>query len=372
MSVKYHYGQFPPEKKLDWKSLVEYIEPAVSALARYDGVLSGIPNAALLFSPLTTREAVLSSKIEGTQATMGEVLKFEADSDSSAISENKKNDIDEILNYRKAIRFVMEELNTKPLCQRVIKNAHRILMNSVRGATKAPGEYRKNPNWIGPLGCTIENASYIPISADKLPDGMSDWEKYLNSTTRSKLVQLAILHAEFEALHPFLDGNGRLGRMLIPLFLASINLIQSPMFYISEYFEANKNEYYTRLRNISAENDWTSWCIFFLKAVKTQAENNRIKALKIIEFYNEMKKCLPDLTHSQHGIIALDLIFDRPIFKATDFIASDKIPEATARRLLKTFKNAGIISTTKNASGRQAAIYSFTKLLNIAEGHDIF
>jgi len=222
MAIQYHYNKFPPDQYIDWSEIVGLLEPAAAALARYDGVLSGVPNSALLFSPLTTQEAVLSSQIEGTQATMGEVLKFEADAEDQDLSETKKNDIYEILNYRRAIRHAMKEMETMPLCKRVVKSTHKVLMNSVRGANRAPGEYRKIPNWIGPIGCKMEDANYVPISADKLQDGMSDWEKYLNSDQKSRLVQLAVLHAEFESLHPFLDGNGRLGRMIIPLFLSSV------------------------------------------------------------------------------------------------------------------------------------------------------
>lgn len=371
MAVQYHYGKFPPSN-LRWDELVELLEPATSALARYDGILSGIPNAGLLFAPLTTQEAVLSSKIEGTQATMGEVLKFEAGADYDDFSDSQRNDIAEILNYRKAIRFVMDDMRVKPLCQRTVREAHRILMASVRGQSRDPGEYRRVSNWIGVAGCDMEHASYIPISADKLVDGMSVWENYLHADIRSKLVQIAILHAEFESLHPFLDGNGRLGRMLIPLFLTHVGLIQTPMFYISGYFETHKEEYYQRLRNVSAENDWTSWCKFFLRAVCAQAEESKKKALQIIDLYQAKKAIIPKLTHSQHGIIALDMIFDRPIFRATDFISSGKIPEATARRLLNTFRKKGLLATIQNASGRKAAMFAFHELINIAEGREVF
>lgn len=371
MAVQYHYGKFPPNN-LRWDELVELLEPATSALSRYDGILSGVPNSGLLFAPLTTQEAVLSSKIEGTQATMGEVLKFEADADVKNFSDSQRNDISEILNYRKAIRFVMDDMQVKPLCLRTVKEAHRVLMTSVRGQSCNPGEYRRIPNWIGASGCDIDHANYIPVSADKLADGMSDWEKYLHADIRSKLVQIAILHAEFESLHPFLDGNGRLGRMLIPLFLTYVGLIKTPMFYISGYFEAHKEEYYQRLRNVSAEDDWTSWCKFFLRAVCAQAEENKKKALQIIDLYQTKKAIIQKLTHSQHGIVALDMIFDRPIFRATDFISSGKIPEATARRLLNTFREKGLLATIQDASGRKAAMFAFHELINIAEGREVF
>jgi Fic family protein len=183
--------------------------------------LHGIPNAQVLLSPLTSQEAVLSSRIEGTQATLGEVLEFEATKEPA--SGDKRDDIQEVLNYRQAMRHAVNAMKTLPLSQRVVRDAHRVLMHGVRGEKKAPGEYRRTQNWIGPPGCRVEQARFVPPAADRLPDLMSAWEKYLHGAASDRLVQLAILHAEFEAIHPFLDGNGRLGRLLVPLFLVDKN-----------------------------------------------------------------------------------------------------------------------------------------------------
>ena len=261
-TVKYHSGKFPPSA-LEWEQLIPLLGPASAAVARYDGVLGAIPNASVLLSPLTTQEAVLSSKIEGTQATMGEVLEFEAQRGRKKIPDQKRDDIHEVLNYRKAMRHAVELLQDLPLCQRVIKQTHKVLLEGVRGHGKSPGEYRRVPNWIGPLGCTMEEARFVPISAGDLDEAMGQWDRYLNSTAPDRLVQLAILHAELEALHPFLDGNGRLGRMCVPLFMFKVGLIQSPMFYISAYFERNRDEYYERLLAISRDGNWSDWCVFF-------------------------------------------------------------------------------------------------------------
>ena len=321
---------------------------------------------------MITNEAVLSSKIEGTQATMGEVMEYEASGNTDDLTAKKQNDINEILNYRKAINYVLEQMKTMPLCLRVIKGAHKILLSSVRGQNRAPGEFRKTPNWIGLEGCSIEEATYVPISADKLVDGMGKWEKYLQSNSKSKLLQIAILHAEFEALHPFLDGNGRLGRMLIPLFFKNAGLIQSPMFYISAYFEAHKELYYERLRNVSSADDWTGWCRFFLEAVAFQANANREQALKILDLYNTKKSLVPNMTKSPYGITVLDMLFMRPVFKVSDIIHLNEVPSATMRRIMKIFKDAGWIIPLKAASGRRSEIMAFPELLNITEGREIF
>ena len=219
-AVHYHTGRFPPDDRLDWAKLVPFIGPATAAVARYDGMLAALPNPSVLLAPLTTREAVLSSRIEGTQATMGEVLEFEAGREPE--SPARRDDIGEVLNYRAAMRRAEEMLEELPLSLRVVREAHSVLMRGVRGEGKAPGEYRRTPNWIGPPGCTIDEAIFVPIGADRLPDAMSAWERYIHRNAIDRLTQLAILHAEFEALHPFLDGNGRLGRMLVPCSCGSM------------------------------------------------------------------------------------------------------------------------------------------------------
>ena len=369
--IQYHEGGFPPDK-LDWDRLVPHIGPANAAVARYDGILSAVPNAAVLLSPLTTQEAVLSSRIEGTQATMGEVLAFEAEEDQGKLSPDRRDDIHEILNYRRAMRHAEVMLKDLPLCQRIVKKAHSILLDGVRGHGKSPGEYRRIPNWIGPPGCTIEEARFVPISAEKLPDAMGAWEKYLHATAPDRLVQLAVIHAEFEAMHPFLDGNGRLGRMLVPLFLYQTNLISSPMFYISVYLEANRDEYYNRLMYVSSENDWTGWCIFFLGAICAQAKDNQQKAKSMLDLYEEMKTTFVDLTHSQYAIRGLDWMFERPIFKSSDFVRFSGIPKATVFRMLNLLKKQAILNEIRPGRGRTAAILVFSRLLNIAEGHDVF
>lgn len=369
--VSYHYGEFPP-KTLHWEKLIPLIGPANAALARYDGVLSAIPNPAVLLSPLTTHEAVLSSKIEGTQATMGEVLEYEAEGDTEELSAERKADIYEVLNYRKAIRHATELLNKLPLCERVIREAHRVLLEGVRGYEKSPGMYRKVPNWIGPKGCSMDQAKFLPMAAEHLNEGMKKWESHIHQRMPDKLVQLAILHAEFEALHPFLDGNGRIGRIFIPLFLYKTGLIKSPTFYISAFFEENRDEYYEKLLSVSRDHCWTGWCVFFLNAVATQAHENQQKAFQILALYESKKNQIHELTHSQYALHALDFIFDRPIFRMKGLAESGTIPEPTAKRILRCLREAHIVRPLRAGRGRRAGIYVFSEFLNIAEGREAF
>ena len=368
-TASYHSGRFPPEERLEWPKLVPLLTPAAMALGRYDELLGRVPNPRLLLAPLMTREAVLSSRIEGTQATMGDVLQFEAG--QAPASPRRRDDIQEVLNYRAAMVHAEKLLGGPggqlPLCQRVLKAAHNVLMQGVRGANKSPGEYRRIPNWIGPPGCGREQARFVPIAADQLPQAMDAWERYIHSETSDRLVQLAILHAEFEALHPFLDGNGRLGRMLVPLFLWQADIIRAPVFYMSAHLEAHRDAYYDRLLAVSRDDDWTGWCHFFLEAIRQQAEDNLTKAQGILKLYDAMKDQVISLTHSRYAIPALDWLFKHPIFKSTDFVKQADIPAPTSRRILNCLRRSNICTTMVDARGRRAALLVFPQLLAITE-----
>jgi len=372
--VRYHSGKFPP-KDLDWQNLIPLIGPASASLARYDGVLSSIPNAAILLSPLTTQEAVLSSRIEGTQATMTEVLEFEADestiTDASGV---KKGDIKEVLNYRRAMHHALEMLKTLPLSQRILKEAHWVLLEDVRGRNQSPGKYRRIQNWIGPEGCSEEEAYYIPIATGQLPDSMGRWERYIHDETAcpDKIVRLALLHLELEALHPFLDGNGRLGRMFIPLYLFNSGVLNTPIFYISAFFERNRDVYYERLRSVSRDGAWTEWCKFFLEAIVSQANENLEKALAIRQLYDETIHRIAEITHSQYAVHAAEFLFRSPIFKASDFYTQPSITIPSGRRMLNLLQEKGFFREIKPASGRRSAILAYRELLNTAEGDDVF
>ncbi|WP_218068345.1 Fic family protein [Candidatus Thiosymbion oneisti] len=368
--VNYYRGGFPPAD-LNWSRLIPLIGPANAAIARYEGVLHGIPNANVLLSPLTAQEAVLSSRIEGTQATLGEVLEFEAEGADEDESTPKKADIREVLNYRAALQEAAARLADLPLSQRLLKDTHQVLMQGVRGRHKSPGEYRKVPNWIGPHGCTIEEARFIPCPANDLPEAMATWERYLHDETPDRLVQLALAHAEFEALHPFLDGNGRLGRLIVPLFLCEKGLLSAPNFYLSEYLEQHRDSYYEHLLAVSRDGEWSGWVAFFLRALIAQAETNQSRALQILELYNQRKDWIVKRTHSQYAIRALDWFFSRPIFKTSDFVATSGIPKPTANRILREVRDAGLLLELRPSGGRRAAVLAFSGLINIAEGNRV-
>lgn len=371
MPVHYHQGRFPPDA-IDWSQLLPLIGPANAAVARYEGVLHAVPNPQVLLSPLTAQEAVLSSRIEGTQATLGEVLEFEAQGNLFDESTPKKADIREVLNYRAALMEAVTLLAELPLSQRLLRATHRVLMQGVRGRNKDPGEYRRVPNWIGPEGCTIEQARYVSSGAEQVPANMAALEAYLHADAPDRLVQLAIAHVEFEAIHPFLDGNGRLGRLLVPLFLFEKSLLSSPNFYISDYLEAHRDEYYDRLLAVSRDGDWTGWCRFFLTALIEQARSNQQRALAILDLYRARKDWVAEATRSQYAVRALDWVFERPIFKTSDFVETAGVPRPTAMRILRVLREEGVLTELRPAAGRRPAVLAFRDLLNIAEGRQAF
>jgi Fic family protein len=357
-----------PPPGIDIALLVTLVGEANAALARYDGLLHGMVNPAVMLSPLTNQEAVLSSKIEGTQATVEEVLEHEAGQEYDA---HKEADIQEILNYRQALTLAADTLRERPLRLGLVKALHKTLMDSVRGQDKEPGEFRKTQNWIGPYGCTQETATFVPPNPLQLPGHLEAWERYLESDDVDPLLQTAIVHAQFEILHPFKDGNGRIGRLLIPLFLYSKGRLSSPMFYLSAYLEANRPEYYARLAAITRDNDWTGWTAFFLRAIAEQAKTNIVRVQAILSLYERMKTQVRDITRSQHSAQIVDALFDRPIFRIGDFATRANIPKPTAHPLLKQLQEAGLLKQLREGSGRRPAILAFPELLNIAEGRSV-
>jgi Fic family protein len=352
---------------IDFQRLFKLDAEANAELARFDGLLQGIINSELLLSPLLTEEAVQSSKIEGTQATLSDVLELEA---GVVKSEHLQDDIQEIINYRNAMLFAKEYLQTHPVSLSFIRQLHQKLMQSVRGADKSPGKFRDTQNYIGPVGCSLEEASFVPPNPVRLMTDLETFERYITEDDIEVLLQTAIVHAQFELLHPFSDGNGRIGRLMIPLFLYQKKKLSQPTFYISNYMEKNRDLYYERLRTISREKNWNEWIEFFLRAVIYEAKNNSQKIKKIITLYDEMKKRIPEVIHSQFSMQILDALFQRPIFRANDFSGMAGINTHTAKSYLKKLKQAEIVHEAVSGKGRSSALLFFSKLLAITESHN--
>ena len=356
-----------PIASLDWTSLVPQIGEANRSIARFDGILAHMPNPMLLGAPLTVLEAVLSSRIEGTVATLTEVLLHDAGNDP--VESERRLDIEEIANYRGALKLAERELRTRPFTLNLLRKLHSTLMMSVRGQNKAPGEFRRIQNYIGRRGFGIEHATFIPPSPDRLMGGLDNWEKYYHSEDRDSLVQLALLHAQFEFLHPFLDGNGRLGRIIIPLFLYDKKILSKPAFYLSEYLEENRDEYLERLAALKyGGNAWNEWCLFFLQAVTQQADWNvhRLKAL--LRLHDKLRQKVRDLTTSRFALPMLEAMFPHPIFRASVLQLKAGMPQKPQfSKLIEVMIEANILKTLVSPSGSRSGIYSLHELVRLCE-----
>ncbi len=362
--------QLPP-KDFDLLALMPLIGKANRSIATLEGLFYGIPNPNVLLSPITTQEAVLSSKIEGTQADFEDVLKFEAG--ESPAEPSRREDIHEIINYRKALRLSENLLKDRPFCLNTLLKLHEVLMDSVRGHNKARGRFRTTQNWIGKEGTSIEQAVFVPASPLHLQDHLNRWEAYWHADAPDALVQLSLIHAQFEILHPFLDGNGRIGRMVIPLFLFEKKLLSRPCFYLSAFFESRRDDYIARLRDLGQPGSWTRWSAFFLEGVAVQAEANTNKARAIQDLYERLKKWTLELTHSQFAVPLLDFMFERPIFRSSDVTKLEHMPSAPmVSNLLGNLKRNGILHTVREGAGRRPHVLALAELINLCEGRKVF
>lgn len=372
LPMKPFVPQVLPITEVEWESLIPLIGRANRALAQYNGVLYGVPNPEVLLSPLTTQEAVLSSRIEGTQATLGEVLRFEAGDEPE--QESRRLDIQEIINYRVALSHAEGAVKERPFSLNLLLRLHEILLNSVRGRDKGRGRFRTVQNWIGRPGCSIEEADFVPPDPMFLMGHLDNWEKYYHTDRPDPLVQLAILHAQFEIIHPFVDGNGRLGRMLVPLFLYEKELLSRPMFYLSAYLEERREEYVERLRRLgSVSQAWNQWIEFFLGALSEQAHLNTTKARAVMDLYERLKARVIELTHSQYAVPLLDQLFSRPIFQSTrvELAVAVRPSRQAVAQLLRTLREAGVLKVMSEGRGRRPQVLAFAELVNLTEGKEV-
>lgn len=364
-AVDYHYGAFPPID-LDYQRLAVHLTAATGALARYDAKLERLHNKELLLAPLRNAEAVVTSRIEGTVATLDEILRIQADVDDDPTERaaDYRQEAIEVYSYTRAVnhaqRLIEEGL---PISSRLIREAHSRLLFFGRGADKTPGDYKKDQNFVADQ--RNRRILFVPASVAFLEDGISLLEKYVNDERVEPLIQTAVMHVEFEALHPFKDGNGRLGRMLIPLNLWQRRVIHEPHLYVSAAIEERREEYVDKLREVSEHNAWTEWVLFFLEVLKRQAELNIAVTDKIATLYDDMSAQFRDILRSPWSQVAVDYVFTKPVFRNSAFTAQSGIPAQSAHRIAKKLVDAGILSQLVSASGRRAALLAFQPLLQI-------
>ena len=364
-AVQYHYGKFPPQH-LRYESLLDPVSEAASAISRYDQMLASMHNSEILLAPLRNQEAVVSSRMEGTISTLDEVLRIEAegaDQDGDAFRHSRSEAVETYL-YTRAMQRIQKEIEAgRPLSEFLIRQAHQILLSFGRGAAKSPGSYKTEQNYIGEK--RRQAVSFVPISPQALPLGMQSLIEFIEHAPLNRLLKAAIAHVEFEALHPFKDGNGRIGRMLITLMLWTSGLIRQPHFYVSSYFEQNRDDYIDRMRRVSSDDEWTEWCVFFLDGLRDQAERNILVAGRIFQLYDDMKLRFREELKSEWSIEALDFMFANPSFQNSKFTSHDRIPPHVAASMTRKLREAGILSQIVPGAGRRPAIYGFEPLIAI-------
>ena len=364
-AVNYHYDQFPPTE-LKYQLFIETLVKATDSIARYDQMLKTMHNSEILLAPLRNQEAVISSRMEGTISTMDEILKYEADNTNQEELNpaNVRSEVLETILYRRALTNAQLAMKDGyKLSSSFIKTLHQQLLFFGRGAKKSPGEFKREQNYLADK--LKKNILFIPISPEKLLDGLDELFKYIEESKHPILIKTAMMHIEFEALHPFQDGNGRIGRMLITLLLWSKGVISEPHFYVSGYLEENKDEYMDTMRNVSETGEWETWCIFFLRAIENQAIRNLEIADRIRNLYEEMKIIFSEILSSKWSINALDFIFTNPIFRNNNFTSKSGIPAPTASRFTRLLLEKELIFTLEESSGRRPALYSFEPLMKL-------
>ncbi len=358
------YSAFIPNPlppRLEWTpALARALSDADRRIGRLAAEGGRLPNPHLLIRPFIRREAVLSSRIEGTQATLGELLASEA----GAAVDRSPDDLREVANYVAALEHGVRRLKTLPLSLRLVKELHARLLKGVRGDHATPGEFRRSQNWIGPAGCTLANASYVPPPPDVLMDCLSQWEGFLHTRELPPLVQIALAHYQFEAIHPFLDGNGRVGRLLITLTLVERDVLPTPLLYLSAFFEATRRDYYQGLRDVSERGSWTTWIEYVLNGIARQAEDALSRAARINELLRRWtSKVTGGRTSTPHRL--LDLLAGNPFITVKGAAKDMGVAFTTAQRSVDRLQKARILVQAGEA--KRDRVYCAREILDILE-----
>lgn len=358
------YSAFVPAPlppKLDWTPrLARLLSDADRLIGKLAGEGGRLPNPHVLMRPFARREAVLSSKIEGTQATLGELLAAEA----GIAVERSPDDLREVGNYVVALEHGMARLKKLPICVRLIKELHEKLMTDVRGHHAKRGEFRKIQNWIGKAGCTPETASFVPPPPDDVEPCLAEWEKFLHESDFPPLITIALAHYQFEAIHPFLDGNGRVGRLLITLFLIEQGILPTPLLYLSAFFEASRRDYYDGLRGISERGEWQDWIEYFLLGVARMSEDALSRAGRMNAKLAEWQKTVAgESTKTPMRIV--ELLAANPFITAKGSVEKLGIAFTTAQRAIERLEKLGIVQ--QSGIAKRDRVYCAKALLDILE-----
>lgn len=339
----------PPDPPIAWdEGLQQSLSRADMALGRLDGTATILPNPDLFVAMYVRKEAVLSSQIEGTRATLLDIFDYETTGEIA-------KDVDEVVNYVRAMNRGLERLRTLPLSLRLIREIHEELLKGVRGEHRTPGEFRTSQNWIGPPGSTINNALFIPPPPHEMSAAMGDLERFIHKGDNlPALIKNALIHAQFETIHPFLDGNGRVGRLLIAFILTHDDILKRPLLYLSYHFRRNRQEYYDRLNNIRNKGDWEGWLKFFLTGVYEVSKQATETARKIIALQERDRA---RVFHSPNGLKLVDHLFLNPLVTIHEIRRLTGISHATASRLTKQLIELGILDEITGYARNQKFLY---------------
>ena len=342
------------ELKLDIDDqLQSLINKAYLLLGRLDGMAITLPDIDLFVSMYVQKEAVISSQIEGTQASLIDVLQKDRNNE-------KIKDTEEIVNYIKATNYAFKRLEELPLCMRLIKETHSVLLSGVRGNEKSPGEFRKSQNWIGYTGCTLNTASFVPPSPEEMEHSLSDLEKYIHEDSSiSNLIKTALIHYQFETIHPFLDGNGRMGRLLIVLFLKERGLIEYPVLYLSYFFKKNRNRYYELLNNVRVKGEFEEWIKFFIEGICEISEDAISSIQKIIKLKRiDMEKIrnIPKGNIS-NLLLVYDYLLKHPFLETEDIRLLSDLSKPTVNKLLETLTELEILELVEEKKRYKQYVY---------------
>lgn len=339
----------PLPPALDYpQPLVRLLSAADAALSELSGLGRVLPNPHLLIAPYVRREAVLSSRIEGTRTSLSDLLADEAGQSPHA----PPDDVHEVRNYVVALDYGIERLQALPLSLRLVRELHQRLMQGVRGERATPGEFRRSQNWIGPYGSTPANAPYVPPPPAEMQAALAAWETFLHARGElPDLVQCALMHEHFEAIHPFLDGNGRVGRLLITLFLIERGRLSQPLLYLSEFIERNRDDYYRGLMRVRTHGDWSGWLHYFLAGVEWSARRAIRQAQQLLALRADLQA---RLSSQPRALGLVDALFENPYLDSSRVKRLLGVSDPTARKLLAALEAAGIVRETSGRNwGRQ-------------------
>ncbi len=354
-------GNLPPELDISWE-LAAQLSEADRALSELAGIARNLPNPHLLIGPFLRREAVLSSRIEGTQASLSDLFFFEA----SGVSDAHTPDVREVANYVKALEYGLARLQDLPLSLRLLREMHERLMEGVRGEHLTPGEFRRSQNWIGPPGCTLNEAAFVPPPVPEMKEALGELEKYWHtSSPLPPLVRLALIHYQFEAIHPFLDGNGRIGRLLLSLLLCVEGLMPQPMLYLSAYFERNREDYYRLLLSVSQQGAWSEWLHFFLGGVAEQSHDASKRSTQLLDLRQEYRNRLQSPRSTSLLLQLVDELFAYPAITIAQATRTLNVTPRAAQLNIEKLVSAGIL---EEATGRQRKrVFVDWKIVEIIE-----